>query len=869
MERTSSSLIKAQNLLMKTYLFDDFNTLEKFGQIKQEIPDCISNNLNPKFSIRPYQKKAFARFDYFQNNNFDTKPNMPYHLLFNMATGSGKTMIMAGLILNLYEKGYRNFLFFVNSSNIIKKTQDNFLNSFSSKYLFNQKIIIDSKEVFLKEVKNFESVDNENINICFTTIQQLHSDLNNTKEGSITFEDFQEKKIVLIADEAHHLNTSTKKRGSLFGTWEDTVLQILNQNLDNILLEFTATLDYESHEISNKYADKVIYKYDLAQFRKDGFSKEIDLIRSYFDEKQRIIQALILNLYRQELAATQYVNLKPVILFKAKRTVVESEQNKEKFHKLIENLDAQQIESIQQESTVEIVQKAFQFFEKSHISFSNIVHKIQSNFKPSNCISANDDKETERNQLLLNSLEDESNPIRAIFAVQKLNEGWDVLNLFDIVRLYEGQNTGGSNEGKKGNATLSEAQLIGRGARYFPFNLNDNEDKFKRKYKGSDYEILEQLFYHTKEESRYISELKAALIESGIYEDDSNLENKELKLKNSFKESDFYKKGVVFLNKKVEKNYTNVKSFADLGVKKRNILYTLSSGIGKVSGIFDFELEQEMDKLGQRDINLKDIPRHVIQYALSSNPLFYFNSLQKYFPNLKSSTEFITNDTFLGNLSITFVGTTKRRNNITNIDYLQASKQLLATIESELRNNIVVYEGTEKFYPQLINQTFKDKILRISKSDERINGQEELVQNKDWFAYNANYGTPEEKGFVKLFDRKFEQLNQKYDKIYLIRNEREVKIYDEKGQAFEPDFILFTHQKSEQNLTYQVFIEPKGKQLIKEDQWKEDFLNKIREKNKTIEFDSDFYKITALPFYNTANEKEFEKVLFGTFELQD
>ena len=278
------------------------------------------------------------------------------------------------------------------------------------------------------------------------------------------------------------------------------------------------------------------------------------------------------------------------------------------------------------------------------------------------------------------------------------------------------------------------------------------------------------------------------------------MENKELKLKNSFKESDFYKKGVVFLNKKVEKNYINVKSFSDLGVKKRNILYTLSSGIGKVSGIFDFELEQEMDKLGQKDVKSKDIPLHILQYALSSNPFFYFNSLEKYFPNLKSSTEFITNDSFLGDLSITFSGTTKPRNNITNIDYLQASKQLLATIESELKDNIVVYEGTEKFYPQLINQTFKDKILRISKSDERINGQEELVQNKDWFAYNANYGTPEEKEFVKLFARKLEQLNQKYDKIYLIRNKREVKIYDEKGQAFEPDFILFTHQKDRKSV---------------------------------------------------------------------
>ena len=97
--------------------------------------------------------------------------------------------------------------------------------------------------------------------------------------------------------------------------------------------------------------------------------------------------------------------------------------------------------------------------------------------------------------MLLNTLEDENNPIRAVFAVQKLNEGWDVLNLYDIVRLYEGQNTGGSNT-KIGATTLSEAQLIGRGARYFPFALEKGQDKFTRKYDDdltNDLKILEEL----------------------------------------------------------------------------------------------------------------------------------------------------------------------------------------------------------------------------------------------------------------------------------------------------------------------------------------------------------------------------------------
>ena len=169
-------------------------------------------------------------------------------------------------------------MFFVNSKNLIQKTKANFLNSFSSKYLFSDKIIIDGKEVLIKETENFESADSQNINIKFTTIQQLHLDLNTSKENSITYEDFENLKVALIADEAHHLSSSTKGGGALLGSWEGTVLEILGKNYENILLEFTATLDYESREIVNKYQDKVVFKYDLAQFRIDGFSKEINLM---------------------------------------------------------------------------------------------------------------------------------------------------------------------------------------------------------------------------------------------------------------------------------------------------------------------------------------------------------------------------------------------------------------------------------------------------------------------------------------------------------------------------------------------------------------------------------------------------------------
>lgn len=838
------------------FLYEIFNNpFARKALAQVPIPNGISDNL--KYSIRPYQEEAFKRYLYTEQEDFDEKPKKPLHLLYNMATGSGKTMVMAGLILHLYEQGYRNFLFFVNSNNIIQKTKENFLNPQASKYLFTDKIVIDGKEVLIKEIGNFDEADDRNINIKFVSIQMLTSGLLlNVRENGLSFEDFEDRKLVLIGDEAHHNNADV---------WGDLVEKIHQMNFENILLEFTATLDYESQKIVEKYQDKVIYKYDLAQFRIDKYSKEINLIRSLYDEQERIIQALVLNLYRQELATSHNVNLKPVILFKAKRTIAESEQNKANFHKLIENFSEEQIEKIQKTSTVGIVQKAFKFFEQKGISAAEMVKRIQTNFREENCLSANNDKEAEKNQILLNTLEDENNPIRAIFAVQKLNEGWDVLNLFDIVRLYDGRDGRAGNPGK---TTLSEAQLIGRGARYYPFTIEDGQDKFTRKYDddvSNDLKTLEELYYHTKEDSKYISELKKALVDSGIYEDDENLVKKQLTLKFEFKETDFYRDGQVFFNKKVPKSFDNVKSFADLGVAKQNHRHTLSSGVGRMSSAF-FEMENPTSNgevIKSRDIKLIDIPKHVVRFALSQFPFFHFDHLTKFFPNIESLSDFIENENYLAGLEITFRGTPDRVKNISNFDYLQALSGLLQSIESEIKNSSTEYEGSN-YIKKPVHEVFKDKEIRVNKYDERANGQEDLVANEPWYVYNANYGTSEEKQFVELFSRRFEGLNQKFENIYLIRNERELKIFDKQGRAFEPDFLLFCKQREGEQLTFQVFIEPKGNGFIAKDKWKEDFLEEIRTEKKTIEIHTDKYLITAVPFYNYANENEFKTTLEST-----
>jgi len=128
------------------FLYERLDAASSMGFLKKEIPDSVAQNLNPQYELRPYQVEAFARFFHCYKNDFPDKA-YPLHFLFNMATGSGKTLIMAGLILYLYEQGYRNFLFFVNSTNIIEKTKDNFLNPASIKYLLNQDIHIGNRRV--------------------------------------------------------------------------------------------------------------------------------------------------------------------------------------------------------------------------------------------------------------------------------------------------------------------------------------------------------------------------------------------------------------------------------------------------------------------------------------------------------------------------------------------------------------------------------------------------------------------------------------------------------------------------------------------------------------------------------------------------
>ena len=77
--------------MLEQFLHEQLEIAFNYGVPKPEMPNSIMQNLNPAFELRDYQKEAFASFIHYFNNDLPSKEK-PVHLLFNMATGSGKRL---------------------------------------------------------------------------------------------------------------------------------------------------------------------------------------------------------------------------------------------------------------------------------------------------------------------------------------------------------------------------------------------------------------------------------------------------------------------------------------------------------------------------------------------------------------------------------------------------------------------------------------------------------------------------------------------------------------------------------------------------------------------------------------------------------
>lgn len=844
-------------------------------QLDWETPEYISRNMVHTF--RYYQDAALRFFHYSQTADAFRFRNVN-HVLFNMATGSGKTDLMAGLILYLYqEHGYQNFLFLVNTNGVLSKTIDNLTNQSSEKYLYTPNIEIEGERIDIRQVETFPKIQSKNtIYLKLATVQRVAADIYTQKENSMGEEDYARHKTVILGDEAHHYSASTKSEKETEQSWEKAISTILNANEDNRLLEFTATIDLENKNVYEKYKDKVLYRYALDRFIQDKYSKNVKRIQSSNTDVDNMLNVILLSEYRRRYALEVHdVYMKPVIMFKSQRVAASNEAH-EQFNDLINTLTVESLKTfLERQSQIasdddsETLALAHDYY-RQHDDLSTVVRDIKREMSPNRIINANDTSQSgileKGHYEALNSLESPSNLYRVIFAVARLTEGWDVLNLFDIVRLSDDPKTRGTKA-----TTMSEAQLIGRGARYYPFLLN-GERSFTRRFDddGKDSLIMETIHYHTINEPQYLKNLVDALDEMNLPSgEDKKNPPIDVKVKPSFKRTDVWKHGKIYYNETVEVEDDYYDSLEKYGVNT-----TEDEKIPHISTMKEVSYkatEVHEDYSNTYDVALTFDKRY-LKKVMNRLSFYHFSNLKRYIPLLKSRDEFlgekwlnIFNRTIYVTVPQTMDGgelTPTEKLNILERYFVDVSKQIKAGYSKE--------RGTGKFIGYPIKEYIANYRKRVPNYDtgKYMQNEPQTVQRyelkEDYFVYDSAIINLTEKQLIDRIAERVEELEEVYSDVYLIRMDENMHRESAKNNklklhqfgtehdevhlaGFQPDFILYL-----QNTDYfiQIFIEPKGRN-IEEEQWKEDLLTYINEHEAEIMFEdeTDDVKIKGVKFY--------------------
>ncbi len=853
-------------------------------------PAYLAENMVHTF--RDYQDSALRYFHYTMTNKVFEYRKLN-HVLFNMATGSGKTDLMAGLILYLYqEHSYRNFLFIVNTNSVLNKTIDNLTNSQSNKYLYQPVIEIDGERLTIERVDEFPKNQSKNtIYIKLATVQSVASDIYTQRENSMGAQDYARNKVVILGDEAHHYSASTKTEKETEQSWEKAIKTILNANEDNRLLEFTATIDLENKNIYEKYKDKVLYRYGLDRFIQDRYSKNVKRIQSSNTDEENMLNVVLLSEFRRRYAYELYGSyIKPVIMFKSQKIDASNEAN-ELFNQLVEKLSPDYVLEFikRQNKTISETQSetlgfTYEYFLKNEKELPQIVKEIKREFSPTRVINANDSDRgggmLEKGQYeALNSLESPDNLYRVIFAVAKLTEGWDVLNLYDIVRISDRKDTKGNK-----TTTMAEAQLIGRGARYNPFEL-DGKKSYQRRFEDDSNPslILETLHYHTINEPQYLKNLVAAL-------DDMNLPTGEdkknplldVKVKPKFKKTNVWKNGKLYYNQSIQlsDDYYDTLAKYSLNNQEDIVINWLTSAK---------EVNYKAETIYEDFADMHQIPveidRRFIEKAMNRLTFFHFNNLKKYIPLLNSREEFlgekwlnIQNRTIYANVPNKIT-----RADLTAEEKLRIVELYLLEVAQKIKKNSSSHRGTNKFigYPLKDYVTdYKKRIPNYDTSKLFMDKNPQTVQryviDEDYFVYESAIINLTEKQLIDRIGERVEELKEHYSEVYLIRMDENMHRESAKSEnmklhefnpnakdvhfeGFQPDFILYL-QNAEFFL--QVFIEPKGSK-IEEQQWKEDLLMYINDNEAELVFEDDVngVKIKGLKFYTINDGRNAMKQL--------
>ena len=304
------------------------------------------------------------------------------------------------------------------------------------------------------------------------------------------------------------------------------------------------------------------------------------------------------------------------------------------------------------------------------------------------------------------------------------------------------------------------------------------------------------------------------------------------------------------------------------------------TGQTKTTNLFEDKGERKSEEKTYKEIKINDFGNSILRKAINQIEFYKFDNLNKYFPAMKSISEFLST---ASEIKVEVTSSSKNLDNLTPEIKLYISLFVFEKIKSEIEKNYTEFTGTKIFKSEKLKDIIKDPaIINVVINENMASDQERGIPMKEarnidlkidlisqsWYIYDENYGTSEEKYLIRFIKNNIAILESKYSEIYLLRNENLFQIYRfSDGKPIEPDFILFLKdKKTKKMISFQLFIESKGDGLLIQDKWKEDFLKEIESNYKTeVLTENEEFKIIGMPFFNEGKKfgfiDEFNKKL--------
>jgi superfamily II DNA or RNA helicase len=466
------------------------------------------------FPLRHYQKDSLYLLDYlfdrsqselnFQKNHpgHDIDPlvdglldeiedhkKAPY-IGYEMATGSGKTMLMGASIYLLNKKyGIKNFLIITPSStDIYQKTIKNFTKGTpetvwhkKTPFTFNlctgdnygqQNLFYDKSNdanIFIFNISKFKETDKGKKDkagkaVKYKTDQVMeNATWTDDKGNRISIKKFlRSKKLVIITDEAHHAQNKASA-------------DIIKSFDPKAVLEFTATA-VEDASKAQKKNQNIVFKYNIKQFLEDGYGKIIRAValaatekekgkpkELHTNEKLKLITMMLIHMVKKKsvLQDPKCKGLKPLAFVKVK----DDTKFSEKVFDYIKNDLAKDISNIKtiidkvKQQDLEITTLIQDLFIDD---FKSDVSKIQKEIEniANNVIFYHGKSDAETNKKWANI---KKNDTEIVIYMQKLDEGIDLPNIYTIAVINDVAT----------ELRTSIKQIIGRGIR-----LNKDKREF-------------------------------------------------------------------------------------------------------------------------------------------------------------------------------------------------------------------------------------------------------------------------------------------------------------------------------------------------------------------------------------------------------